>query len=287
MRLRVGDDLLAEIDIGAFEPHHQRHLQADFLHRGDDAFGDDVASHDAAEDVDQDALHIGIGGDDLERRRDLFLGGAAADVEEVRRRLAIELDDVHGRHGKAGAVDHAADGAVERDVVEIVFRRLDLLGVFFGLSRSAAIVGMANSALSSKPILASRQMSLPSLVTTSGLISSRLMSLAMKAAIELAATARSACLREIGVQMPSACATVRHMMRHNAGRRIDREGHDLVRACCAPPLRYPCRLRSRRRRRRARSRGRPAPKDRIRGRSPSLPRYRAGALPCRAARSDA
>ena len=28
------------------------------------------------------------------------------------------LDDVHGRHGEAGAVDHAADGAVELDVVE-------------------------------------------------------------------------------------------------------------------------------------------------------------------------
>ena len=55
--------------------------------RGDHALGDDVALHDAAEDVDQDALHVGIGGDDLERRRDLLLVGAAADVEEVRRRL--------------------------------------------------------------------------------------------------------------------------------------------------------------------------------------------------------
>ena len=50
--------LLAELDIGAFEAHHQRHLEADLLHRRDDAFGDDVASHDAAEDVDQDALHL-------------------------------------------------------------------------------------------------------------------------------------------------------------------------------------------------------------------------------------
>ena len=127
VEVRLGDDLLAELDIGAFEPHHQRHLQADLLHRRDHAFGDDVALHDAAEDVDQNALHVGIGGDDLERRRDLLLGGAAADVEEVGRRLAVELDDVHGRHGEAGAVDHAADGAVERDVVEIVFRGLDLL----------------------------------------------------------------------------------------------------------------------------------------------------------------
>src|SRR6476619_2869233 len=61
----VADDLLALLDVGAFEAHYQRHLQADLLHRGDHAFGDDVALHDAAEDVDQNALHLRIGGDDL------------------------------------------------------------------------------------------------------------------------------------------------------------------------------------------------------------------------------
>jgi hypothetical protein len=45
----------------------------------------------------------------------------------------VELDDVHGRHGKAGAVDHAADITVERHIGEIVFGRFDFLGVFFGL----------------------------------------------------------------------------------------------------------------------------------------------------------
>src|SRR6185369_15570667 len=96
------DDLLAELDIGAFEADHQRHAEADLAHGGRDAFGDHVALHDATEDVDQDALHVRIGGDDLEGGRDLFLAGAAADVEEVRRRHAVELDDVHGRHGEAG-----------------------------------------------------------------------------------------------------------------------------------------------------------------------------------------
>ena len=142
MSFELGDDLLAEIDVGAFEAHHQRHLEADLLHRGDHALGDHVALHDAAEDVDQDALHLRIGGDDLERRRDLFLGGAAADVEEVRGLHAIELDDVHRRHGEAGAVDHAADRAVERDVVEIVLRRLDLLGVLLGDVAQRDHVGM-------------------------------------------------------------------------------------------------------------------------------------------------
>src|SRR5262249_54443056 len=49
---RLGDDLFPGIDIGAFEPHHQRHFQPDFLDSRHDPFGDDVAAHDSAEDVD-------------------------------------------------------------------------------------------------------------------------------------------------------------------------------------------------------------------------------------------
>src|SRR6266702_7690002 len=111
------DDLLAELDIGAFEADHQRHAETRFTHRRRDAFGDDVALHDTTEDVDENALHVRVGGDDLEGGRDLLLAGAAADIEEVCRRHAVELDDVHRRHGEAGAVDHAADIAVEGDVV--------------------------------------------------------------------------------------------------------------------------------------------------------------------------
>ena len=50
--------LLASFDVGAFEPHHQRHRQADFPHRGDDAFGHRIATHNAAEDIDRDSLHV-------------------------------------------------------------------------------------------------------------------------------------------------------------------------------------------------------------------------------------
>ena len=83
------------------------------------------------------------------------LDGAAADVEEVGRLAAVELDDVHGRHGEAGAVDHAADVAVERDVGEVVLRGLDLLGVLFGDVAQLDDVLVAESALLSKLILAS------------------------------------------------------------------------------------------------------------------------------------
>src|SRR5882757_9426987 len=43
------DDLLAELDIGAFEADHQRHVETRFAHRRRNAFGDDVAPHDTTE----------------------------------------------------------------------------------------------------------------------------------------------------------------------------------------------------------------------------------------------
>src|SRR5687767_4973984 len=42
-------DLLALLDVRAFETDDDRHLDVDFLHRGDDALGDHVAADDAAE----------------------------------------------------------------------------------------------------------------------------------------------------------------------------------------------------------------------------------------------
>lgn len=81
---------------------------------------------------------FGIGGDDLERRRD---GPSPPAPPPASRKFAgsmpVELDNVHGRHRQASAIDHAADRAVERDVIEIVFRRLDFLGILFGLIRAA------------------------------------------------------------------------------------------------------------------------------------------------------
>src|SRR5690606_25983710 len=125
------DDLLAKLDIGALETDNQRNLQADFLDCGDHAFSNDVALHDAAEDVDQNALDSRVSGDDLERSRHLLLGGTATNVEEVGRFSTVELDDVHRCHGKASAVDHAADIAVESHVSEVVLGSFDLFFVFF------------------------------------------------------------------------------------------------------------------------------------------------------------
>src|SRR5690606_15373514 len=122
---------LAELHVGPLKPDDQRPVQPDFPGRGDHAFGDDVASHDAAEDVDKDPLDVRVGQNDLERFGHLFLGRAAANVEEVGRFAAVMLDDVHRRHGQSGTVDHAADVAVQGDVGQAEFRSLDFLFVFF------------------------------------------------------------------------------------------------------------------------------------------------------------
>src|ERR1019366_1391800 len=113
-----GQRLFAGDDVVAFEPDDEREFQAGFLHRRDDAGGDDVAIHDAAENVHEDALHMRIAQNNLERRRDLFLACAAAHVEEIRRIAAEMLDDVHRGHRQARAVDEARDAAVELDVIE-------------------------------------------------------------------------------------------------------------------------------------------------------------------------
>ncbi len=133
--------------------------------------GDHVALHDAAEDVDQDRLHVRVGEDDLEGRRHLLGGGAAADVEEVRRLAAVVLDDVHRRHRQAGAVHHAADVAVERDVGEVDFAASTSRRILLVEVAQLADVGVAEERVVVEADLASSASRSPSFVRTSGLIS--------------------------------------------------------------------------------------------------------------------
>ena len=63
--------------------------------------------------------------DDFERGRHLFLARAAAHIEEIGRAATEMLDDIHGGHGQARAVDQAGDGPIEFDVIEIEFAGLD------------------------------------------------------------------------------------------------------------------------------------------------------------------
>ncbi len=115
----------------ALEPNDERHFESHLLGRGDDARGDDVALHDASEDVDEDALRLGAFHDHAEGLGDLLLIRAAAHVEEVGRAAAVVLDDVHRGHREAGAVHEAADVAVERHVREARLFGLELDWILF------------------------------------------------------------------------------------------------------------------------------------------------------------
>src|ERR671926_1464982 len=123
----LGQDPPALLHVVAVEPDDQRlgRLVTEQLQRVDDAVGDRVAGGDPAEDVDEDALHGGVGQDDVQPVGHDLGGGAATDVEEVGRLDAAELltgvgDDVQRAHHEPGAVADDADLAVELDVVEVL-----------------------------------------------------------------------------------------------------------------------------------------------------------------------
>jgi hypothetical protein len=56
---------------------------------------------------------LGSDSDDLEAAVTRSLVAPPPTSRKLAGLAAVELDDVHGRHGQAGAVDHAADIAVE------------------------------------------------------------------------------------------------------------------------------------------------------------------------------
>ena len=87
---------------------------AEDLQRLDDAVGHRVARGDAAEDVDEHALHVRVAEDDVQPVGHHLGRGAAADVEEVGRLHPAVLltgvgDDVERGHDQAGAVADDAD----------------------------------------------------------------------------------------------------------------------------------------------------------------------------------
>ncbi|KAF5294507.1 hypothetical protein FQA39_LY19341 [Lamprigera yunnana] len=101
---RFGQHLLAQLFVGALHAHDQRHLQVHGLAGGDDAGGDGVALHDAAEDVDQNAFNLGVLEHDLEGFGHLLGRGATAYVEEVGGLRPPNSLMVYGGHGQTGAL---------------------------------------------------------------------------------------------------------------------------------------------------------------------------------------
>src|SRR5262245_60315109 len=118
-----GQDRPPRLRVRPLQTHHQRHLEGELLGGGHHALRDQVAAHDAAEDVDEDRAHARVAQDQLEGLLHLLPVGPAAGVEEIRRAPTALLDHVERGHGETRAVHHAADVAVEPDVGEV-----DLLG---------------------------------------------------------------------------------------------------------------------------------------------------------------
>lgn len=69
-RIKNGTLLFRFGFFGPFETDDQGNRQGKFFGRLDDAFGDVVTTHDAAKDVNKDALHFRIREKDLERLLD-------------------------------------------------------------------------------------------------------------------------------------------------------------------------------------------------------------------------
>ena len=114
---RIGAALLG---VRAVEADDERQLEPHLLERLQDPARDLVAARDAAEDVEEDRLHLRVARDHGERVDDALRVAAAAEVAEVGRAAAGEGDDVDRRHRQPGAVTAHAHLAVELDVGDVL-----------------------------------------------------------------------------------------------------------------------------------------------------------------------
>jgi hypothetical protein len=128
----ITHELVCLLHVGTLETSNDGCLQVHALNNGDQTLGDGVTADDTTEDVDEDGSDLGVAGDEVERLPDGLGGGTATDVQEVGGRTAVQLDDVHGGHGKTGTVDEAANVTVKLDEVEANLGGLDLVSVLLG-----------------------------------------------------------------------------------------------------------------------------------------------------------
>ena len=118
----------ALLGVRPVEPHDDGLVDPHLVERLEDPARDLVAARDAAEDVEEDRLHLGIARDDLQRVHDALRVAAAAQVAEVRRPAARVRDHVQRGHDQAGAVAEDPDLAVELHVNHVLLARGALLG---------------------------------------------------------------------------------------------------------------------------------------------------------------
>jgi hypothetical protein len=132
MRRVTTYQLVRRLHVGTLQTGNDGSLEVHLLDDLDQTLGNSVAADDTTEDVDEDGSDLGVGGDQVESLANGLRGGTASNVEEVGGGAAVQLDDVHGGHGKTGTVDEAADITVKLDEVEANLGSLDLIGVLLG-----------------------------------------------------------------------------------------------------------------------------------------------------------
>src|SRR5580692_5418909 len=139
----IHQDLLAFVHVRTFEAQHHGKLDVSLLRGFYHSCGQRIHAQNTAKDVDQHRFHALIAEQDFKRVRHLLGISAAAYVEEICGHAAGILDDIHRRHRQSGAVNHAADAAVELDVVQAVLRSLDLERIFLRNVAQFTNIGMA------------------------------------------------------------------------------------------------------------------------------------------------
>lgn len=124
---------MGRLHVGALQTGNDGDLQVQRLDSVDETVGNSIASHNTAENVDEDGRNLGVAGDQLEGLLDGRGGSTTADIQEVGGLAAVQLDDIHGGHGKTGAVDKAADVTVQLDKVQAGLGGTDLISILLGL----------------------------------------------------------------------------------------------------------------------------------------------------------
>lgn len=92
--------------VGTLKSSDDRSAETHFLHNVDQTLSNGVTTNDTTEDVDENRRHLRVARDQLKSRLDGGRSSATTDIEEVGRASTVELDDVHGGHGKTSTVDY-------------------------------------------------------------------------------------------------------------------------------------------------------------------------------------
>lgn len=117
LEARLVDDLVSLLVVGTLETGNDGDLEVEGLDGLDQAGSNVVATDDTTEDVDEDGSDLGVAGNELKGLLDGGGGSTTTNVEEVGGLATVELDDIHGSHGKTGTVDEAANVTIELDEV--------------------------------------------------------------------------------------------------------------------------------------------------------------------------